>query len=58
MTGGSVITGVNGKPTPSPAGLTATLGGLRPGDTITVSWVSPSGCHATTSIRLLAGPPQ
>jgi S1-C subfamily serine protease len=58
MTGGSVITGVNGKPTPSPAGLTATLGGLRPGDTITVSWVSPSGRHATTSIRLLAGPPQ
>jgi hypothetical protein len=58
MTGRSVITAVNGKPTPSPGSLTAALGGLRPADTITVSWVSPSGRHATTSIRLLAGPPQ
>jgi S1-C subfamily serine protease len=58
MTGGSVITAVNGKPTASPASLTAMLAKLRPGDTISVSWVSPSGRHATSSLRLLAGPPQ
>jgi len=58
MTGGSVITAVNSKAVTSPASLTAILAGLRPGDTITVSWVSPSGHHATSSLRLLAGPPQ
>ena len=58
MTGGSVITAVNSKAVTSPASLTAILAGLRPGDTITVSWVSPSGNHATSSLRLLAGPPQ
>ena len=58
MTGGSVITAVNGKPTASADSLTAILAKLRPGDTITVSWVSPSGHHATSSLRLLAGPPQ
>jgi len=58
MTGGSVITAVNGKPTGSPGSLTAILAKLRPGDTISVSWVSPSGRDATSSLRLLAGPPQ
>jgi len=58
MTGGSVITAVNGKPTTAPARLTAILARLRPGDKITVSWVSPAGRHATSSLRLLAGPPQ
>ena len=58
MTGGSVITGVNSMPVTSPASLTAILASLRPGDTITVTWVSPSGRHATSSLRLLAGPPQ
>jgi S1-C subfamily serine protease len=58
LTGGSVITAVNGKPAVSPAAVTAILARLRPGDTITVSWVSPSGRHATSSLRLLAGPPQ
>jgi S1-C subfamily serine protease len=58
MTGGSVITAVNGEPVASPDSLTAILAKLRPGDTISVSWVSPSGRHATSSVRLLAGPPQ
>jgi len=58
VTGGAVITAVNGKPTASPDSLTALLAKLRPGDTISVSWVSPSGRHATSSLRLLAGPPQ
>jgi len=58
MTGGSVITAVNGEPTASPARFTAVLAKLRPGDTISVSWVSPSGRDATSSLRLLDGPPQ
>jgi S1-C subfamily serine protease len=58
MTGGSVITSVNSKPVTSPASLTAILASLRPGDTTTVTWVSPSGHHAISSLRLLAGPPQ
>jgi S1-C subfamily serine protease len=58
ITGGSVITAVNGQPAGSPTHLTSTLARYRPGDTITVTWVSPAGQHATTSIRLAAGPPQ
>jgi S1-C subfamily serine protease len=58
MTGGSVITAVNSKPVTSPASLTAILSSMRPGDTVTVSWVSPSGHHASSRLRLLAGPPQ
>jgi S1-C subfamily serine protease len=58
MTGGSVITAVNSKPVTSPVSLTTILASMRPGDTITVSWVSPSGHRSTSSLRLLAGPPQ
>jgi S1-C subfamily serine protease len=53
-----VITTVNRAPASSPASLTAILGRLRPGDTITVGWVSPSGRQSASTIRLLAGPPQ
>jgi S1-C subfamily serine protease len=58
MTGGSVITAVNGRPVTSPGQLTGTLARFRPGTTISVSWVSPGGKHATSSLRLAAGPPQ
>ncbi|HEY2075195.1 MAG TPA: hypothetical protein VGH53_02560 [Streptosporangiaceae bacterium] len=34
------------------------LAGLRPGDTMTVSWVGPSGRHVTGSLRLPGGPPE
>jgi S1-C subfamily serine protease len=58
MTGGSVITAVNGQPVSSPDALTSTLARFRPGTTISVTWVSPAGKHTTTSMRLAAGPPQ
>jgi S1-C subfamily serine protease len=58
MTGGSVITAVNGRPVTSPGQLTSILARFRPGTTISVSWVSPGGKHATSSLRLAAGPPQ
>ena len=42
MTGGAVITAVNGTPVTSPDDLTAILGRFRTGTTITVTWDSPS----------------
>jgi S1-C subfamily serine protease len=43
MTGGSVITTVNGTPVTSPDDLTAILARYRPGITIKVTWASPTG---------------
>jgi S1-C subfamily serine protease len=58
ITGGSVITSVNGQPAGAPTNLTKVLSQFHPGDTISVAWVSPSGQHHTSSIHLVAGPPQ
>ena len=57
MTAGSVITAVNGQAIGSPDSLTTVVSKFRPGDTITVTWVSPSGQHTTSTIKLTAGPP-
>ena len=57
MTAGSVITAVNGQAVGSPDSLTSTVSKFRPGDTISVTWVSPSGQHKTSSLTLTAGPP-
>src|SRR5271169_3172307 len=58
MTGGAVITAVNGQAIGSPDDLTRTLSRFHPGDTISVTWVSPSGQRSTSSLHLTAGPPQ
>jgi S1-C subfamily serine protease len=58
MTGGAVITAVNGQAVRSPDGLTGILSRFHPGDTISVTWVSPSGQRTTSSLHLIAGPPQ
>jgi S1-C subfamily serine protease len=58
MTAGSVITAVNGQAIGSPDSLTGTVSKFRPGTTINVTWVSPSGKRSTSSIKLTAGPPQ
>jgi S1-C subfamily serine protease len=58
LTGGSVITAVDGQPVGAPDNLTGLLAKFHPGQTISVSWVSPSGHHTTSSIHLIAGPPQ
>ena len=58
LTGGSVITAVNGQPTGSPARLAGVLARFRPGDAVSVTWVSPAGRQATARLRLAAGPPQ
>jgi S1-C subfamily serine protease len=58
ITGGAVITAVNGQPVGSPDDLTRILSRLHPGDTISVTWVSPSGQQTTSRLHLAAGPPQ
>jgi S1-C subfamily serine protease len=58
MTGGVVITAVNGRAVGSPDDLSGILSRFHPGDTISVTWVSPSGQRSTSSLRLTAGPPQ
>jgi S1-C subfamily serine protease len=58
LTGGAVITAVNGQAVGSPDSLTGLLSRFHPGDTISVTWVSPSGQQTTSSLHLTAGPPQ
>jgi S1-C subfamily serine protease len=57
MTAGSVITAVNGQAIGSPDSLTSVVSKYQPGDTIAVTWVSPSGQTSTSSIKLAVGPP-
>jgi S1-C subfamily serine protease len=56
ITGGAVITAVNGQAVSSPDDLTGTLSRFHPGDTVSVTWVSLSGQQTTS--RLAAWPPQ
>lgn len=58
MTGGAVITSVNGQQAGPPSHLSGILAKLKPGDTASITWVSPEGKQTTTSLHLVAGPPQ
>jgi S1-C subfamily serine protease len=58
ITGGAVITAVNGQAVGSPDDLAGALSRFHPGDTISVTWVSPSGQRTTSRLHLTAGPPQ
>jgi S1-C subfamily serine protease len=58
LTGRAVITAVNGRAVGSPDDLSGTLARFRPGDSISVTWVSPSGQRTTSTLHLTAGPPQ
>jgi S1-C subfamily serine protease len=57
LTAGSVITGVDGQTVGSPQSLGSIMAKLHPGDTVPVSWVTPSGQRQTASLALTAGPP-
>ena len=57
LTAGSVITGVKGQTVGSPQSLAAILSKLRPGDTVSVTWVTPNNQHETGNLALTAGPP-
>jgi len=58
MTGGAVITAVNGQAVGSPDDLADILSRFHPGEVISVTWVSASGQRTTGSLHLTAGPPQ
>jgi S1-C subfamily serine protease len=58
MTGGAVITAVNGQAVGSPDDLSGILSRFHPGEEISVTWVSPAGQRTTSSLHLAAGPPQ
>ncbi|HEX6450988.1 MAG TPA: S1C family serine protease [Trebonia sp.] len=58
LTGGAVITAVDGQAAGSPQHLGGILAKLKPGDTAAISWVSPSGQQTTSTLHLVAGPPQ
>jgi S1-C subfamily serine protease len=58
LTGGAVITAINGQSVGSPDQLGGILARFHPGDTVSLTWVSPAGQRTTSSIRLTAGPPQ
>ena len=57
LTAGSVITAVNGQPVGSPQDLTSIVSKYRPGATISVTWVTPTGQRKTGNMPLTAGPP-
>jgi len=54
---GSVITSVNGQAVGAPESLHTQIAKYRPGDTVSVTWVTPSGQHKTASVTFTAGPP-
>jgi S1-C subfamily serine protease len=54
---GSVITAVNGQAIGAPQTVHSALSKFRPGDTVSLTWVTPSGQHKTASITLTPGPP-
>ena len=57
MTGGAVITAVNGKTVGAPNQLQTILAPLRPGDTATITWVNLNGQQTTSTLHLVSGPP-
>jgi len=57
MTSGAVITAVNGQTVGTPSQLHNAIASHKPGDTVSITWVSTSGHRATSSIKLTEGPP-
>jgi len=58
LTSGSVITALNGHTVSSPATLGSIIAKFHPGNSISVTWVTPSGQHKSGEMNLTAGPPQ
>ncbi len=57
LTAGSVITGLDGQTVGSPQSLADLMAKLHPGDTVSVTWVTPSGQSKNGNLALTAGPP-
>jgi S1-C subfamily serine protease len=58
ITGGDVITAVDGQAVTSPTSLTALMEHYRPGATVSVSWVDTTGKRHITSVLLIQAPPR
>jgi S1-C subfamily serine protease len=57
LTGGSVITAVNGQAVGSPSSLTQIVSKYKPGQSIQVTWVTPDNQRQTRNLALIPGPP-
>jgi S1-C subfamily serine protease len=57
LTAGSVITSVNGTAIGAPPTVHNALAKSHPGDSVSLTWVTPSGQHKTASVTLTQGPP-
>jgi S1-C subfamily serine protease len=57
LTAGSVITSVNGTAIGAPPSVHNALAKSHPGDSVSLTWVTPSGQHKTASVTLTKGPP-
>jgi S1-C subfamily serine protease len=56
LTTGSVITSIDSQAVTSPAQLTNALDGYKPGQSITLNWVTTGGQHKTSKMTLIPGP--
>jgi len=56
LTGGDLITAVNGQPIDSPTALSTAMAALHPGDTVTLQWTDQAGTTHTATGNLTAGP--
>jgi len=57
LAAGSVITSVNGTTIGAPPSVHNALAKSHPGDSVSLTWVTPSGQHKTASVTLTQGPP-
>ena len=57
LTAGSVITALNGQTVSSPSNLGSIIAKFHPGNSVSVTWVSPSGQRKSGQLALTAGPP-
>jgi S1-C subfamily serine protease len=57
LTAGSVITSVNGTTIGAPQSVHNALAKFHPGDSVSLTWVTPSGQRKTASMTLTQGPP-
>ena len=56
LVAGDVITAVNGTAVASAEELTALLGGMEPGETVSLTMTTASGTSGTVDVTLIAGP--
>jgi S1-C subfamily serine protease len=56
LTGGDVVTAIDGRSVTTPASLTAALSSYHPGNKIMVSFTDLSGHKHTSALTLTSGP--